>query len=230
MIKFSFLPIALIIYIIMIPTVYAQDWADLQHFKAENIRMGQPRPGENRVVFMGNSITEGWSDHMPEFFENKPYVNRGISGQTTPQMLLRFRQDVIELKPKVVVILAGTNDLAGNTGPATVEEIFGNICSMAELAQTNHIKVVISAVLPVEDYPWRPGLEPASKIIALNLLLRKYALDHDHVFVDYHQAMVNEKKGLLAELTYDGVHPNRAGYLVMAKLVEVAIEAAGVKH
>ena len=210
--------------------ILAQDWADLQRFKEENIRLGQPRPGEQRVVFMGNSITEGWSDHMPEFFTGKPYVNRGISGQTTPQMLLRFRQDVIELKPKVVVILAGTNDLAGNTGPATVEEIFGNICSMAELAETNHINVVISAVLPVEDYPWRPGLEPASKINALNLLLKNYALAHDHVFLDYYQAMVNEKQGLQAELTYDGVHPNRNGYLVMAKLAEVAIEAARVKY
>ncbi len=207
-------------------SVLAQDWADLHRFKAENSGLGLPRPGEQRVVFMGNSITEGWSDHMPEFFEGKPFINRGISGQTTPQMLLRFRQDVIGLKPAVVVILAGTNDIAGNTGPATSLEIFGNICSMAELAKMHGIQVVLSSILPTFDYPWKPGLEPAHKIIEINQMLKEYALQNGHIYLDYHSAMADGRNGLKGELTYDGVHPNRTGYLLMAQLALPAIGKA----
>jgi lysophospholipase L1-like esterase len=204
--------------------VFAQDWASLERYQNENRKLGLPAINQKRIVFMGNSITEGWSDHMPEFFQGKPYVNRGISGQTTPQMHLRVRQDVINLQPVVVVILAGVNDIAGNTGPATLEEIFGNICSMAELAKAHHIKVVLCAVLPAYDFPWKPGIEPASKIIALNKMIEKYALEQNHTYLDYHSPMSDEQSGLKAEYTYDGVHPNRKGYLLMAELVDAALE------
>jgi lysophospholipase L1-like esterase len=185
--------------------------------------LGAPKPGENRVVFMGNSITQGWAKY---WFGGKPYVNRGIGGQTTPQMLLRFRQDVIALKPKVVVILAGTNDIAGNTGPSTIEMIEDNLAGMTELAMAHDIRVVLCSVLPVYDYPWRPGLEPAPKIVALNAWMRRYADSTGNVYVDYHSAMHDERQGMRAELATDGVHPNEAGYRVMAPLVERGIAAA----
>src|SRR5262249_2058195 len=162
-------------------------------------------------VFMGNSITEGWFKADPEFFKGKSYVGRGISGQTTPQMLVRFRQDVINLKPFAVVILAGTNDIAGNTGPATLEEIFGNIASMAELASSNKIKVILSSILPVFDYPWKPGLQPAEKIVSLNQMIKNYATKNGHIYLDYFSAMADERHGLKKELGDDGVHPNMAG-------------------
>ena len=172
---------------------------------------------------MGNSITESWSTVLPEFFSGKSYVNRGISSQTTPQMLVRFRADVIDLQPKAVVILAGTNDIAGNTGPSTVKMIADNIISMAELARENNILVVISSVLPVYDYSWKPGLEPAPKISKLNKIIKNYALKHGHTYLDYYAAMVDDKKGLDEKYTSDGVHPNKAGYKVMAALAEQAI-------
>jgi lysophospholipase L1-like esterase len=204
----------------------AQDWAGLNHYKDDNAKLGPPAAGEKRVVFMGNSITEGWSRLYPDFFSGKPYINRGISGQTTPQMLVRFRSDVINLKPAVVVILAGTNDIAGNTGPSTLEMIEANIISMAELARANSIKVVLSSVLPAFDYPWRPGLNPAEKIAALNEMIKTYAKKNGIVYLDYYSSMVNEKKGLKEEYTYDGVHPNEAGYKVMGPLAEEAIAKA----
>ena len=163
----------------------AQDWANLGEFQEANGKIENPKPNENRVVFMGNSITIGWLHLRPEFFENKPYINRGISGQTTPQMLIRFRQDVVDLKPKAVVILAGTNDIAGNTGPSTLEMIADNIKSMAEIAHANGIKVIISSTLPAYDYPWKPGLEPANKIIELNEMIRNYADAKGHIYLDY---------------------------------------------
>jgi lysophospholipase L1-like esterase len=202
------------------------DWAYLKRYQAENAALGPPRRGENRVVFMGNSITEGWAKYFPSMFPGKPYVNRGISGQTTPQMLVRFRQDVIALHPAVVVILAGTNDIAGNTGPSTIEMIEDNLASMAELAKANGIAVVLSAVLPVFDYPWRPGLEPAPKIIALNTWMKEYASTHGAVYLDYHTPMADERQGMKADLASDGVHPNEAGYRIMAPLAEKAIAAA----
>jgi lysophospholipase L1-like esterase len=202
------------------------DWAYLEKYRQANAALPAPAPGENRVVFYGNSITEGWAQYFATEFPGKPYVGRGISGQTTPQMLVRFRQDVVALQPKVVVILAGTNDIAGNTGPSTIEMIEDNMASMAEIAKANHIRVVLSSVLPVYDYPWRRGLEPAGKIVALNAWLRSYAASHGATYLDYHSAMADERQGMKAALTYDGVHPNEAGYRVMASLAEPAIEAA----
>lgn len=202
------------------------DWANLARFRAENARVGAPSAGEQRVVFMGNSITEAWAPHFAAMFPGKPYIGRGISGQTTPQMLVRFRQDVVALSPAVVVILAGTNDIAGNTGPSTLEMIEDNIASMAEIAQANGIRVVLSSVLPVFDYPWKPGLEPAPKIVALNAWLAQYARTHNAVYLDYHTPMADERMGLKRELGDDGVHPNMAGYRIMAPLVESAIRAA----
>jgi lysophospholipase L1-like esterase len=204
----------------------AQDWPNLQRYKNDNKTLGVPIEGEKRVVFMGNSITEGWFKMDPDFFKGKSYVGRGISGQTTPQMLVRFRQDVIDLKPFAVVILAGTNDIAGNTGPATLEEIFGNIASMAELAAGNQIKVILSSILPVFDYPWKPGLQPAEKIFTLNKMLREYAAKNGHIYLDYFSAMADDRKGLKKELGDDGVHPNMAGYKIMEPLVEKAIADA----
>jgi lysophospholipase L1-like esterase len=202
------------------------DWASLARYREANARLGPPRPGEQRVVFYGNSITDVWARYFDTMFPNKPYVGRGISGQTTPQMLVRFRQDVIALAPAVVVILAGTNDIAGNTGPSTQAMIEDNLISMVELAKANGISVVLSSVLPVYDYRWRPGLEPAGKIVALNSWMRHYASTHDVVYLDYHSAMADERQGLRPELSEDGVHPNEAGYRIMAPLVERAIAEA----
>jgi len=204
----------------------AQDWANLERFRKQNDSLGLPKAGEKRVVFMGNSITEGWTKFCPSFFEGRPYINRGISGQTTPQMLLRFRADVIHLKPIAVVILAGINDIAGNTGPSTLEMIEDNIISMAQLAKANGIKVILCSVLPAYDFPWRPGLNPAEKVVALNKLIKNYADKNSILYVDYFSAMVDERNGLKAELGYDGVHPNEKGYKVMMPLVEEAIKKA----
>jgi lysophospholipase L1-like esterase len=207
----------------------AQDWANLKRYEEDNKKLGAPKPGENRIVFMGNSITEGWVSANPNFFNGRPYIGRGISGQTTPQMLVRFRQDVIDLKPKVVVILAGINDIAGNTGQTTLEQIMGNLASMAELAKANGIKVVMSSVLPALDFPWRRGLQPAEKVIALNAMIKKYASEKGHVYLDYWTAMADNNKGMKMELAYDGVHPTLEGYQVMEPLVEKAIAEALAK-
>ncbi|WP_438265535.1 SGNH/GDSL hydrolase family protein [Cellulophaga lytica] len=205
----------------------AQDWANLNKYKKANKELNTTTPtNNNRVVFMGNSITEGWSNAMPSFFENKNYINRGISGQTTPQMLIRFRQDVINLKPKVVVILAGTNDIAGNTGPTTLDEITNNIKSMAELAITNNIKVIICSTLPAFDYPWSPNKEPNIKIPALNKKLKTYAKENNLIYLDYFSAMATTENGLQKEHSGDGVHPNKKGYQIMAPLAETAIKKA----
>lgn len=216
----------LILFFIMTETGYSQDWANLGQFKEDNKTIGLPATGEKRVVFMGNSITSGWLSTMPSFFAGKPYINRGISGQTSPQMLLRFRQDVIALHPKCVLILAGTNDIAGNTGPSTLEMIEDNIASMAELALKHKIKVVLCSVLPVFDYPWKPGQQPADKIITLNKWIKQFAKESKCIYLDYHSAMADEKNGLKAAYGNDGVHPNEAGYKVMAVLAEKAIRLA----
>jgi len=223
---FKLLTATLLLSIFMVECVQAQDWANLNRFKEENTKLGLPVKGEKRVVFMGNSITQGWSENRPDFFAGKPYINRGISGQTTTQMLVRFRPDVIALKPSVVVILAGTNDIAGNTGPSTLEMIAANIFSMAELAKANGIKVVLSSVLPVYDYPWKTGLKPAEKIVALNEMIKNYSTKNNIVYLDYFSAMADERNGLKSEFGYDGVHPNEAGYAVMEPLVEEAIGLA----
>jgi lysophospholipase L1-like esterase len=201
-----------------------KDWAFLKRYSDENKNLPPVAPGEKRVVFMGNSITEFWKTIDGDFFtRNKSFIDRGISAQTTPQMLVRFRDDVINLNPSVVVILAGTNDIAGNTGPTTLANIFGNIVSMAELARANKIKVVLCSVLPVYEYSWSPGLEPAGKIIELNSMLQSYSKKNNIVYVDFHSALADEKKGMKAEYSPDGVHPNLAGYKVMDDLVEKAI-------
>ena len=203
------------------------DWANLQRYHVADMQLSSSSSAANdRVVFFGNSITESWAPYFTTMFPGKPYVGRGISGQTTPQMLVRFRQDVIDLKPKVVVILAGTNDIAGNTGPSTLEMIEDNLKSMTELAQRNGIRVVLSSVLPVYDYPWRSGLEPAPKIVALNDWMKRYAQSVGAVYLDYWTALADARQGMRAEYSADGVHPNEVGYRVMAPLAEAAIMEA----
>ncbi len=209
------------------------DWAFLERYKDANKALMPPSPGENRVIFVGDSITEGWGakDAPPapdrgDFFPGKGYINRGISGQTTPQMLVRFRQDVIDLKPKVVVILAGINDIAGNTGPETQEQIAGYLTSMAELARANGIRVVLCSVLPAIDFPWHRGLEPAPKVRALNAWIKDYAAKNKFVYVDYYSSMATPEGGMKAELASDGVHPVKAGYDIMAPLAEAGIQQA----
>lgn len=200
------------------------DWPWLGRFQAEDEALGPPAPGENRVVFMGDSITQGWN--LAEWFPGKPYINRGISGQTTPQMVLRFHQDVIDLLPKVVVILGGTNDIAENTGPMTLRETEENLEAMAEMASAHGIKVVLCSIMPVYDYPWHRGLTPAPKIDEMNAWMRGYAEGKGYVYVDYHTAMKDEQDGLPATLSKDGVHPLPAGYAIMSKLAEAGIEEA----
>lgn len=209
---------------------WKNDWANLNRFKDENTKLDVSKNVFDRVVFMGNSITECWLSKSPDFFiKHKNYINRGISGQTTPQMLIRFRPDVINLKPSVVVILAGTNDIAGNTGLSTIEMIEWNIASMSEIAKANNIKVVLSSVLPVFDYPWKKGLQPAEKIVALNEWIKSYAKANNFIYLDYFSSMSDEQKGLKAEYTYDGVHPNLEGYKIMETLVEEAIKEVFIK-
>ena len=212
--------------VIKLEVIPSEDWANLNRFSKANAELPAPAANEKRVVFMGNSITEGWVRWHGEFFDKNPYIGRGISGQTTAQMLLRFRPDVINLQPKVVVIHAGTNDIAANRGPQTLEQIAGNIFSMAELAQANGIKVVLASLLPASSYGWRPAIDPADKIIELNGMIREYAQKNDMVYLDYYSAMVNNEKGLKKEYGRDSVHPNVEGYKVMEKLVQKAIEAA----
>ena len=202
------------------------DFGWLARFKDADEKLGPPAAGEKRVVFMGDSITEGWHFDGPQGFAGKPYVNRGISGQTTPQMLVRFRQDVIDLKPAAVVLLGGTNDVAGNTGPMTPEQTEANIMSMVDLATANHIKVVLCSVLPAFDFGWHPGLQPAPKINALNSWMKQYAADHGLVYVDYHSAMKDARDGLPPTLSKDGVHPTADGYAIMKPLVEAGIAKA----
>jgi len=202
------------------------DWPNLKKFRDDNAKIGLPAANENRVVFMGNSITIGWINIDPEFFAGKPYIDRGISGQTTPQMLIRMRADVINLKPKVVVILAGTNDIAGNTGPSTNEMIEDNLASMADLAKANGIKPILCSILPVFDYPWKPGLKPYDRILEINKWMKDYASTHGMIYLDFYSSMVDDRPGTKTEYSKDGVHPNMAGYKVMEPLVEAAIAKA----
>ena len=211
------------------------DWPDLAHYRDANAKAAAPAEDEQRVVFMGDSITDMWvQPRLGSFFPGKPYIGRGISGQTTPQMLLRFRADVIALHPRVVVILVGTNDIAGNTGPITLRETEGNLASMAELGRANGIRVVLSSVMPVSNYGHdREGnpldmriKRPPEKILELNAWIKKYAAVNDHLYLDYFSAMVDEHGLLKKDLSEDGLHPNAAGYAVMAPLAEKAIQSA----
>ena len=208
------------------------DFANFARYREANTKLAPPAKGEERVVFMGDSITDSWK--LAEYFPNQPYVNRGISGQTTPQMLLRFRPDVIDLKPKVVVILAGTNDISGNTGPTTLEVIEGNLASMVELAHANGINVVIASVLPISDYNKnkdgvaiiRSVLRPPAQILALNEWIKKFCAEKGLVYLDYFTATADEKGFLKEDIANDGLHPNAKGYEVMKPLAEAAIKTA----
>lgn len=206
--------------IIMEKKIKNPDWGYLNRFKDENAQIIALPIEEKRIVFFGDSITTAWKIHDPEFFINKNYINRGINGQTTSQMLLRFRPDVIELKPEKVIILAGTNDIAGNTGPTTLEIILGNLISMCELAKANSIKPVLCSLLPALDYPWRKEKQPAEKIAALNSMIQQYTAINNIVYVDYYSAMVNGQKGLKSIYSKDGVHPNKEGYYKMKSILE----------
>lgn len=201
------------------------DWAHLKKYEQSNSELKKINEPD-RVVFMGNSITEGWSNFNKDFFINNPFVNRGIGGQTTPQMLIRFKPDVVNLNPKAVVILAGINDIAENTGPVTIENIAENIISMAEIAKANEIKVFICSTLPAIDFPWSPGMDPGPKVVKLNSILKNYCDSNNIPYVDYFSAMSDEKGGLkVPEYTTadDLVHPNLAGYKVMEKIILKAL-------
>ncbi|GGC89020.1 acylneuraminate cytidylyltransferase [Flavobacterium lutivivi] len=194
----------------------SKDWANLKKYESENMVLNN-KP--NNVVLMGDSITEFWKVTDNSFFQENNLIDRGISGQTTSQMLLRFRQDVINLKPKTVVILAGINDIAENTGPISIEAIFGNIKSMIELAQANKIKVVLCSVLPAASFYWNPSIKPADKVVQLNKLLSLYAKENAITYVNYYSEMVDDKLGLQKKYGEDGVHPNIEGYKLMEKLL-----------
>jgi len=202
------------------------DWAHLKKYEQSNSELKKINEPD-RIVFMGNSITEGWSNFDKDFFINNPFVNRGIGGQTTPQMLIRFKPDVVNLNPKAVVILAGINDIAENTGPVTIENIAENIISMAEIAKANEIKVFICSTLPAIDFPWSPGMDPGPKVVKLNSILKNYCDSNNIPYVDYFSAMSDEKGGLkVPEYTTadDLVHPNLAGYKVMEKIILKALD------
>ena len=211
-------------------SIYSQnqneDWPNLKKYVKADEELGLPSAGEKRVVFMGNSITESWGIIDSSFFKDNGYIDRGISGQTSSQMLLRFRQDVINLKPAVVVILAGTNDIAENTGPISLRDILGNIISMTQLAEASNIKVILCSVLPAYDFPWHRGLKPADKIIKLNSMIKSYCDEKNIPYVDYYSKMVDEEKGMDKKYTNDGVHPTLAGYKVMDPLIDKEIKAA----
>ena len=197
------------------------DWPNLSRYQDENRSVGIPEKSKQRVVFMGDSITEEWSNLYADYFDTEGYINRGIGGQTTPQMLIRFKPDVIDLEPDIVVILAGTNDIAGNTGPSNVKMITDNIFSMAELARAHQIKVVLSSILPVFEYEWAKEIKDVPATIdSVNDELKKYVNDHGLVYLDYFSSMVDERKGLNKDYTYDGVHPNQDGYILMSSLAE----------
>lgn len=202
------------------------DWPQLGYYRTANAALPPVAAGGRRIVFFGASVAEFWGKRDPAFFEGKPYVNRGIGGQTSAQMLVRFRQDVIDLHPAAVVILEGTNDVAGNTGPMTPEMSEDNWRSMVELAKANGIRVVLTSITPASDFPWHRRLHPAETIRARNAWLKDYAASHSLVYVDFYPTLANAEGGMKAELTVDGVHPNEKGYAAMAPLVQAGIDAA----
>ena len=207
----------------------ANDWPNLTRFRDANRSLPPASASEPRVVFMGDSITELWDRDSGKFFASKGYIGRGIGGQTTPQMLVRFQQDVVALKPKVVVINAGTNDIAGNTGPSTLEMIEDNLKSMAQIAAANGIRAVLASVTPAFDYPWKRGLDPADKVVSLNSWMKDYCARTGCIYADYFTPMADDKHGMKEGLSRDGIHPTPAGYAIMAPIAERAIAQALAK-
>ena len=205
-------------------SIFAQDWANLERFKEENTSIMQEEITGKRIVFMGNSITEGWSTFDSVFFSENQFINRGIGGQTTPQMLLRFKQDVIDIKANTVIVLAGINDIAENTGPISLKQILGNIISMCELANQNNIRVILCSVLPANEFPWEPKINPTQKVIDLNEMLLDYANSKSITYVDYYSKMVDDKQGLISAYGYDPVHPNLEGYVIMKHILSEVLE------
>ena len=199
------------------------DWPNFKQFEELNTKLPKMKKNKNRVVFMGNSITIGWLQTNPNFFKDKDYVNRGISGQTTPQMLVRFRADVVDINADVVVILAGTNDIAGNTGPVTLKMIANNLKSMTEIAQANGIKVILCSVLPAYDYPWSPGKKPNIKIPKLNSMIEDFAKESGAFYLDYFKALNDGNNGIIKEYSNDGVHLTAKGYHLLEPMLEKAL-------
>jgi|TARA_B110000914_G_scaffold7445_1_gene6240 lysophospholipase L1-like esterase len=206
-----------------------QDWANLGYYEQKNKQLTKPSENGKRIVFIGDSITEEWGHLYPEFFSNNRYINRGIGGQTTPQILIRFKPDAIDLKPDVINIFAGTNDIAGNTGLSTVNMITNNIFTMAEVAMMRNIKVIISSILPAKIYPWNEDITDApTKINFVNELIKEFVENNNLFHIDYFSHMVDENKGLKSEYTNDGVHPNEAGYKLMSGIAEkIVLQATG---
>lgn len=214
-------PILFSLLILSMQSMYAQDWAQLDRYQEANTNLSS---ASIELLFLGDSITEGWPQFRLQFFQNNPFVGRGIGGQTTPQMLLRFRQDVIALQPKKVILLAGINDIAQNTGPIRIDQIMDNIKSMAEIAKANGIEMILCSVLPANSFPWRPEIVPTQKVIDLNQKIQAYAAEQGLVYVDYYTPMVDSQGGLKAHLGYDTVHPNTAGYQLMEQILSNYID------
>ena len=227
--KIRLIILTLIIIIFQFMDAIAQDpnpldWANFKEFEKLNDKLPKMKKNKNRIVFMGNSITIGWLQTNPNFFKDKNYVNRGISGQTTPQMLVRFRADVIDINADAVVILAGTNDIAGNTGPVTLKMIVNNLKSMTEIAQANGVEVILCSVLPAYDYPWSPGKEPNIKIPILNSMIKDFAKKSGAYYLDYFKVLNDGNNGIIKEYSNDGVHLTEKGYRVLEPLLEYALE------
>ncbi len=202
------------------------DWANRKRYQADNEKFGTFKPGQKGVIFMGDSITDVWITNDSSFWSSNPFLDRGISGQTTTQMLVRFRPDVIDLKPSVVVILAGINDIAQNNGPISIQDVFGNLQSMAILAKEAGIKVVLCSVLPANHFPWRSEIVPTDKVGELNALLKAYAQKNNIVYLDYYSKMADDQRGLPKNLATDGIHPTLEGYRIMEPMVQTAIAEA----
>ena len=202
------------------------DFPQLAYYRDRNAQLAPPAPGEQRVIFFGDSITEGWARYWNTFFAGKPYINRGISGQTSEQMVLRFHQDVIDLHPAAVILLAGTNDIAENTGPMTPEMTLNDLRAMLEMAREHNIKLIVCSILPASEFWWHPGLNPAPKVRTWNDQLKAWAESEHLIWVDYYTPMADEQGGLKAALSPDGVHPNQAGYAIMAPLAEAGLAKA----
>ncbi|MBI86498.1 MAG: acylhydrolase [Candidatus Marinimicrobia bacterium] len=205
------------------------DWANLSYYWEDNEKLIETLGEKDKVIFMGDSITEEWGRLKPEFFQSPIFINRGIGGQTTPQMLLRFKQDVINLKPYAVFILAGTNDIAGNTGPSNIDMIINNIFSMAELSISYNIKTVLSSILPADKYPWADHIKNVPEtILTINQELKSFSEKNNITYIDYHSLMVSKNLGLKKEYTTDGVHLNKMGYEVMCHLVRGILKKEGL--